>query len=616
MNKEPLHKYSLLVFLLFAFVILFINIKNPPKNILTYDVFGYYLYLPGTFIYQQLEFTDVSKLEEINETYQNTGSFYQITKAPNGNSLIRYPVGLALLYLPFFLAGHVLSFWYEVPADGFSSSYNYAMLAGGLFYSLLGIWILRKVLLKYLSDHLVAITLLILIFATNYIYKATYKGINAHNIIFTLYALILWLTILWHETPRLKYAALLGLLCGITILSRPSEIVCLLIPLFWNVSGWSSFKEKLTTLLRKYGHVLLFAAMLALMSVPQLAYWKFTTGHYLFYSYNNPGEGFDFLSPYIPEVLFSFRKGWLIYSPAMVFAIVGFYHLYRRKREIFLPTMFFFLLNLWFVASWSNWWYAESFGSRALVQSYAVLALPLGFFVSSIAENRKRWIRGTIAILTVLFIALNIFQMWQLRQGILDASRMTRAYYFATFGKTSVGEEEKKLLLVDRSNEVFPGEGHFARKTWPVQDFSIPEKGLEKAYSAAHFLSPPYSWRLDSSFIYSPAVAIPYRLLATGEYAWIRVTANLYLEGPVAENEALLVAAFSNRNGYYKYQTINLSDPTFQAVPGQWNRISILYMTPEVRSTDDEFSTYVWYQGKSAIYLDDLQVEIFTEQEE
>jgi hypothetical protein len=39
-------------------------------------------------------------------------------------------------------------------------------------------------------------------------------------------------------------------------------------------------------------------------------------------------------------------------------------------------------------------------------------------------------------------------------------------------------------------------------------------------------------------------------------------------------------------------------------------------MTPEVRSTDDEFSTYVWYQGKSAIYLDDLQVEIFTEQED
>ncbi len=613
MNKEPLHKYSLLVFLLFAFVILFINIKNPPKNILTYDVFGYYLYLPGTFIFDQLEFTDVSKLEEINETYRSTGSFYQITQAPNGKSLIRYPVGLALLYFPFFLAGHVLSFWYEVPADGFSSSYNYAMLAGGLFYSLLGIWFLRKVLLKYLPDHLVAITLLILIFATNYIYKATYKGINAHNILFSLYALILWLTILWHETPRLKFEALLGLICGITVLSRPSEIVCLLIPIFWNVSGWRSLREKLAILLRKYHHVLLFAVMMALVSIPQLAYWKFITGKYLFYSYNNPGEGFQFFSPYIMEVLFSFRKGWLIYTPAMIFAIAGFYHLYRRRREIFLPILLFFLFNLWFVASWSNWWYAESYGSRALVQSYAVLALPLGFFVSGIAESSRKWVRWFFAILVVSIIALNFFQIWQLRHGILDASRMTRAYYFATFGKTSVSEEDKKLLLVDRSVEVFPGEGHFDRKTWPVQDFNIPEKGFEKAYSEAYFLSPPYSWRLDSSFIFSPAVAIPYKLLTTGEYAWVRVTANLYLDGPVADNEALLVTTFSHEKGLYKYRTVNLSDPVFQAVPGQWNRISVLYMTPEVRSTGDKFSTYVWYQGKSAIYLDDLQVEIFTE---
>jgi len=58
-----------------------------------------------------------------------------------------------------------------------------------------------------------------------------------HNYLFTAYALILWLTMRWHEVYKIKYLILMGIICGLTILSRPTEFVCLIIPLLWGNSN-------------------------------------------------------------------------------------------------------------------------------------------------------------------------------------------------------------------------------------------------------------------------------------------------------------------------------------------------------------------------------------------
>jgi hypothetical protein len=54
-----------------------------------------------------------------------------------------------------------------------------------------------------------------------------------------------------------------------------------------------------------------------------------------------------------------------------------------------------------------------------------------------------------------------------------------------------------------------------------------------------------------------------------------------------------------------------MSEPEFGARPGQWNRITMDYITPEVRAGRDNLSVYAWYQGKEPVYVDDLQVEVF-----
>lgn len=615
MTDQPRNIISLLIVLVFSLTIILVNALNPSRKVLTYDTFGYYLYLPGTFIYDQLEYTDQSRLEELNEKYKFTTTFYQFVRAPNMKYLNKYSMGLAILYLPFFLLAHLIALFGGFPADGLSPPYQLSLLAGGLVYSILGIWILRKVLLKYFTDGQTAITLALLIFGTNYIYDAAFKGVMPHNMLFTVYALLLWLTIKWHEMPSYRLTAFIGLTTGLLILARPSEIVCIFIPLLWGVTGRESLKERLSFWKKNWRHLLVAGLCILVVWMPQMAYWKAITGDFLFYSYDNPGEGFDFLSPHTWQVLFSFRKGWLIYSPMMFFSLIGLYHLYRKNRGLFWPVMTFFILNLYLVSSWTNWWYAESYGQRALIQSYAVLSIPLGFFVQHIIHSGKKWLAAVIFSLSLALIALNGFQIWQLRHGILDASRMTRAYYFATFGKTSVTPEQKELLIIQRpstSREFFSDAENYQKRELAILGFEDREDSHRKEqFDSLVALSGRYSFRLDSNWAFTPTYDIRFRDLTDEDHAWVRASVNIYLPENTRPEDVLLVVTFNHRGRYYKYRDVRLSEPEFSARPGQWNIMTMDYITPEVRSKRDKLSIYVWYRGTEPVYVDDLRIEVF-----
>ena len=70
-------------------------------NIISWDTFGYYLYLPQVFINNDLGFSNLEQVQSIVDTYQNTGTLYQIWQTETGDWLIRYTSGQAVLFAPF-----------------------------------------------------------------------------------------------------------------------------------------------------------------------------------------------------------------------------------------------------------------------------------------------------------------------------------------------------------------------------------------------------------------------------------------------------------------------------------------------------------------------------------
>ena len=587
--------------LLICCCIIGFNLFSIPQNILSWDVFGYYLYLPQLIIHHNLlNLHDAGSIQHIIDTYHNTGTLYQCYPTETGTWIMRYTMGLSLLYLPFFIIGHCIALIVHYPADGFSLPYQYSILAGGIVYSIAGIIYLRKILLHYFDDLVSSIVLIAVFFGTNYFFHVAFNGSNAmsHNYLFSIYCFIIWHTIKWHETFKLKHICWLGMWCGLAVLARPSELIGLLIPLLWNVTDKKSLKAKIKLLSDYRTQLILLFILVGAIGSIQLIYWKIITGHFIFDSYGTSGgEGFEFLHPYVWQVLFSFRKGWLLYTPVMLFSILGMYFLYRKNTAIFISLTVFLCINLYIISSWSCWWYAESFSQRSLIQSYGLLALPLGYFIDA-SRKFKIYLRISFYSLLFLLIAFNLFQTWQADKGILDFSRMSKQYYQAIFLKTHVPKNAEQLLMVNRSTngeEKFNHEGYIKTKEMRALFSGLDDKLLYK--------------QLDSNCTFSKAVESTYADLTKKDHIWLHVTMHIKPLTDPTKNPGSLVVQFEHNGVAYKYKALDAEKLNLKM--NEWNNIELDYLSPEVRNVNDKLKVYYWLRGKQPVLIGPTLIEVW-----
>ncbi|MBK8652918.1 MAG: glycosyltransferase family 39 protein [Haliscomenobacter sp.] len=156
---------------------------------------------------------------------------------PNGNYVLKYSCGQAILFSPFFFLAHCYAKLNDTfPADGFSVPSQFMISMGCLLMAFLGMWVLRRILLRYFSDSSVAVSLILLVLGTNYFEYGTLGSALTHSNLFTLYALLILLTIRFYEKPTYWKAVGIGGLVGLAALVRPTEILSALIPLLWGLT--------------------------------------------------------------------------------------------------------------------------------------------------------------------------------------------------------------------------------------------------------------------------------------------------------------------------------------------------------------------------------------------
>jgi len=190
-------------------------------------------------------------------------------------------------------------------------------------------------------------------------------------------------------------ALLIGACVGLMALTRPTEIIAALIPLIWGLDLFKkgAIKQRLAFFGEHFGKLLGAVAVTLAIGSIQLFYWKYVSGDWIVYSYQD--QGFDWLSPHLNKGMFSYKAGWLIYTPLMVFGLLGFYPLWRQNRSLFSVLFVHALLFIYVSFSWSVWWYGGSLGQRTMVQEYAVLAFPFAAFVQWVFyASRDRFARS------------------------------------------------------------------------------------------------------------------------------------------------------------------------------------------------------------------------------
>jgi hypothetical protein len=609
---KSIHKISYYVALALTTLLVVSRVITPARNVLSWDVMGYYMYLPATFIYDDLTVQNKQWVDDIIEKYKPTATFYQAVKQPDGRWVLRYTSGLALINAPFFFAAHGYAGLMGYPQDGFSPPYQWGMVLGALFYTLLGLWLCRKLLLKFFDDKLTALLLFLLVIGTNYYQIAVFAGTMPHNYLFTLYVILLLHTLKWHEKPNLVSAFIIGLMVGLIALIRPNELVVLLVPALWGITGFNkTITEKFKLVFKKFGHVIVLGFGALLGGCVQLIYWKYATGHWFYYSYQDPGVGFDLKSPHTIDFLISYRKGWFVYTPLMLLALAGFISLYKKNRKLFWGFTAYFIINLYIVSSWSVWWYAGgSYSSRSMVSSYALMLITLGYLLQYLTQN-KRGVKIATYIVLGLMVVLNVFQTWQFTARILDGERITKAYYWRVFGKTSITDEDKKLLLVERSAEtieVMPENIAFTKRVLKEYGFEKPTEEHLNNWDSVGYNSKG-SFRMDENTEFSPGIDIKYKEITQKEYAWLRVSVRIFVPKDSEGGFPLLAMAFHHKDAAYKYRSSEILNP--QLKKGEWNLVTLEYQTPEARSIEDNLKVYVWNRDRKEVFIDDLKVECF-----
>jgi hypothetical protein len=419
--------------------------KQEGNATISYDVSGYYWYLPSIFIYKDLKHQSF-KDSIINKYRPSESDFQQGFKMENGNYVMKYASGMAVMYLPFFTMAHIAAGPLGYPRDGFSPPYQFAIQLGGFLISIIGLWYLRKLLLNFYNDKVVAIVMLLLVVGSNYIVYAAIDPGMSHCWLFTIYVFLLINTRYFYQTFQTKYAVRIGLLVGLATLTRPTDVISCLIPLLWGMETISprAITHQFSTIIKNYKPLLIAVACAGLVVSIQFVYWKYASGHWLMYSYQD--QHIYFRSPNFLNYTFSYRSGWLTYSPMMVFAFVGIIPLFKAgKNKVAIIT--FFLLNYYLVCAWSIWWY----GGRAMVQSYPILAFPIAALVD--VALQKKTLMWVLAPLAVVFVYYNIWFVYQSHKGdLFEVDNMSRAYFWRVAGKWEVPPET--TLLKDNADQL------------------------------------------------------------------------------------------------------------------------------------------------------------------
>lgn len=400
---------------------------NEEQGPFYYDIAEYYYFLPATFI-------------------QHSFSSDKSVPPPNPYNISRRTIGMAVLYSPFFFISHQVAKMGGYIQDGYSLPYKWGIHWGSIIYSILGLWFCRKNLLLFFTETVTCIALVCVFFGTNLFFYTYGCGEMPHCYLFFLYSAFIFCSLKWLLKNSTKHLLVLGFIAGLITLIRPTDVLLILfIPLF-NIHSIKDFLARLRFILSKPLALLISFLLFLLPLIMQMLFWKKYTGHYLVDMYSH--ERFFFTDPQLLNILFSYRKGWLLYTPLMIFSLAGLVLTKFRLKEMFAFLLIFFLSNLYLLSCWWDWGYGGSFGCRAIVQSYAILIFPLAVFVSwvwNFMQTKKNinWsIRIILATSLFLLIKLNLFQSWQYKFGVIHWSGMNEKTYKLVFLKENLSDEE------------------------------------------------------------------------------------------------------------------------------------------------------------------------------
>lgn len=445
----------LLLFVAFAFILIgFYSKNNWHSSRHGGDGLGYYVYLPSVIIHKDLG--DFKKTSQALKKYvpdlpDLSADIYGFRPTPTGKLADKYPVGVAILQSPFFLAGHLYTKQTQMyEADGFSRPYQVMCFFSTMFYVVIGLWFLQKTLVQYYSPSVSAITIILIGLGTNLLFFTSIFSAMSHGYQFFAVSMLIYFTNELYKLPNKLNGLLMGMSLGLIAIIRTQDLILGLIPLLWGVNSIQTIKLR-GQFIFNHLKIFIFSILAFILTISvQLIYYKYISGQWLYFSY--VGETFNWAHPQIINGLFDARNGWFLYTPLMLPVIISLV-LKTKNREVWiLPLGLIFCIHVYISYSWWCWYYIAGMGSRPMVDIYPILAFALAGLISWIL-TKPTFIR--IPAMVVLFFlgSQNLRFSYQQFHGHIFSETNNKAYYQSMFLKVKPIKED---IVAFNTNDIQP----------------------------------------------------------------------------------------------------------------------------------------------------------------
>ncbi len=416
--------------------------RNNWNNIIEADGKGYYAHLPAVFIYEDLNFTFFDSIEK---KYPNPRLYYDYRVGESGKQANKYFSGTAVAMMPFFFVAHITAKIVGLEADGYSKIYPIMINVAAIFYLFIGLYYIRRLLLKYqVADNIITFILIAITFATNVFYYAVCEPALSHIYSFTFITMFIYYMHVFYNNPATRTFFTLCILFGIIVLIRPVNGLIILIAPFAAIEK-NKFVEGFTFFKKRFS-VLITGALISIAIISiQMIIYKIQTGNFFVNSYG--AEQFNWLNPHPIDFLISYKKGLFLYTPLIFLSLLGLYGLFKQNKFQFYSLGAFLIITLYVLSSWWSWWYGGSFSSRVCLEYYAIVSLLLALAYKHLKSG---WCKKLYCALIIGALLVCIIQTYQYRYYFIHWEKMDKQHYWRVFMRLDkLGKENPNADLLE-----------------------------------------------------------------------------------------------------------------------------------------------------------------------
>lgn len=379
-------------------------------SILGGDAVYYFCTLRSAVVDQDLNFANEYRFfHEARSKYTGNPKIKKIPapSAATGRLPNKYPIGVPLLLLPWYLVGYFLSqllagLGLPLANQGYGVIPLGMCLLGSVVYGATGLIMILKAGLKYFDSSQAGPAMVLVFGATPLAYYMTMEPLMSHSFsVFTM-GLFIWGWLALRDSDSTWRWFALGGAGALAGLVRYQDALVVLLPL---ADGLLAMMTKARThgfWRRRLVQLVLMGVGMGLTLIPQA--WVNHSLYGSFWTTGYTGEGFpNWANPLLFFSLFSKESGLILWAPVHVLALWGLFRFARENRAGLL-FMGYFVLQWYLVSSWWASSQGHSFGNRMLISCSPMFALGLMqvFKIADVAKNKKAWWG-----LCVLLVALN-----------------------------------------------------------------------------------------------------------------------------------------------------------------------------------------------------------------